>query len=1221
MHADGLDRLLMTVGSLGAIVDGLSYPIILVITSKILNTVGFGLSAPNFLKNINQNIVYYLDVIAVTFVGSFLEGYCWTQTGERQASRIRVRYLRAVLRQEVGYFDLNMASTTDAITSVSSDSFVIQDALSEKLPNFLMNCSTFVGGYVISLALMWPLPLAASPTVALLVIPGLIYARVLLGLSRRIQAEYSNAGLVAEQAVSSIRSVYAFSAERCSMEAFSAALDSSVGLGIRQGLAKGVAIGSNGIIYSIWAFVTWFTSQLVMQHSLNGGTAFVAGSIILFGGIALGTSLTNVRYFGEAISAAERIREVIQRKPAIDSESGEGDVLETVAGRVEFREVRFAYPARPEIEVFKKFNLKVPAGRTVALVGMSGSGKSTAVALLQRFYDPATGEITLDGVDIRKLRLKWLRAQMGLVGQEPALFATTIKENILFGKADATMEEVVAATVAANAYGFISQLPQGFDTQVGESGIQMSGGQKQRIAIARAVVRSPKIMLLDEATSALDSESERIVQEALDVVAVGRTTIVIAHRLSTIRNADIIAFVHDGQVIESGSHDDLVKDVNSHYAALIDLEESAKSPDVTCTQGDVKAQDKQSFSVTNISESISKKQIANVNGAESHVDDIGEAKKLPAPSYWRLLMMNAPEWRQGLLGSAGALLLGTIEPTFCYNMGSMISVYFSSDHQEIKKKAMVYSLIFVSCSIGAFTFNVIQHYNFAVMGEKLTKRVRERMLSTILTFEVGWFNRDENSTGSICSRLAKDASVVRSLVGDRMALAMQALSAVAFSYMLGLVVSWRLATVMIAVQPIVIMGFYFRREMLKKISSKGIKAQSESSKVAAEAVANFRTVTAFSSQDHILRLFQLTQLERRREGVRNSWIAGVGLGFSQAVTAGYSPLSFGYGGHLFFKGHITSKALFQTVMILLGTARVIAYAGAMTTDLTRGSDTVASVFSILDRTTQIEQDDYDGHRPESLVGAVEFNNVDFTYPARPFVPILRNFSLSMEAGKSIALVGSSGSGKSTIISLVERFYDPLQGVVCIDGRDIRSYNLRSLRKHIALVGQEATLFSGTVLDNITYGMEGAVSDGQVEAAARVANAHDFICGLNEGYRTFCGDRGEQFSGGQKQRIAIARAMLRNPAILLLDEATSALDVRSEKAVKEALERVMVGKTSVVVAHRLSTVRNCDAIAVVEKGVLVEKGTHATLMAKGSSGNYYHLVNAQKVSCDIGHINK
>ncbi|XP_062223848.1 putative multidrug resistance protein [Phragmites australis] len=1212
MHADAADVVLMVLGLVGAMGDGLSTPVMLLITSRIFNDLGSGPSfMEQFSSKINENTRNLLFLAVGNWVMAFLEGYCWARTAERQASRMRERYLRAVLRQDVEYFDLKVGSTSEVVTSVSNDSLVVQDVLSEKVPNFVMNCSMFLGSYAVGFALLWRLTLVALPSVLLLIIPGFMYGRILIGLARRIREQYTRPGAIAEQAVSSVRTVYSFVAERSTMAQFSAALEESARLGLKQGLAKGIAVGSNGITFTIWAFNVWYGSGLVMYHGALGGTVFAVSAAIVVGGLALGSALSNVKYFSEASSAGERILEVIQRVPKIDSESNAGEELANVVGEVEFKNVEFCYPSRPESPIFVSFNLRIPAGRTVALVGSSGSGKSTVIALLERFYDPSAGEVTLDGMDIRRLRLKWLRAQMGLVSQEPALFATSIRENILFGKEDATAEEVVAAAKAANAHNFISQLPQGYDTQVGERGIQMSGGQKQRIAIARAILKSPKILLLDEATSALDTESERVVQEALDLASVGRTTIVIAHRLSTIRNADTIAVMQYGEVKELGSHDELIANENGLYSSLVRLQQTrdSREADEFGGTGSTSAVGQSSshsmsrrFSV--ISRSSSARSIGDAR------DDDNTKKKLLVPSFRRLLMLNAPEWKQALMGSFSAIVFGGIQPAYAYAMGSMISVYFLTDHEQIKDKTRTYALIFVALAVLSFLINIGQHYNFGAMGEYLTKRIREQMLAKILTFEIGWFDRDENSSGAICSQLAKDANVVRSLVGDRMALVIQTVSAVLIACTMGLVIAWRLALVMIAVQPLIIICFYARRVLLKSMSKKSIQAQSESSKLAAEAVSNLRTITAFSSQDRILRLFDQAQDGPRKESIRQSWFAGLGLGTSMSLMTCTWALDFWYGGRLMAEHHITAKALFQTFMILVSTGRVIADAGSMTTDLAKGADAVASMFAVLDRETEIDPDNPEGYKPEKLKGEVDIKGVDFAYPSRPDVIIFKGFSLSIHPGKSTAIVGQSGSGKSTIIGLIERFYDPLRGVVKIDGRDVKTYNLRALRRHIGLVSQEPTLFAGTIRENIVYGTETA-SEAEIENAAWDSNAHDFISNLKDGYDTWCGERGVQLSGGQKQRIAIARAILKNPAILLLDEATSALDSQSEKVVQEALDRVMVGRTSIVVAHRLSTIQNCDLISVLEKGIVVEKGTHASLMAKGPSGTYFGLVTLQQ----------
>ncbi|ESR44268.1 hypothetical protein CICLE_v10010930mg [Citrus x clementina] len=1228
MHADRVDMFLMVLGFTGAICDGFSTPLLTFVMCRLMNNVGNASSLPVdvFTHQLYNNAVMILYLACIAWIAAFLEAYCWTRTGERQATRMRAIYLKAILRQDVGYFDLHVTSTAEIISSVSNDTLVIQDVLSEKLPNFLVNVAIFFGSYIVGFMILWQLVVVGFPFVVLLVVLGLIYGRILMVLARKMREEYNKANTIVEQAISSVRTVYAFVGEGKTLDEFSSALQGSVKLGLKQGLCKGFASGINAITYAIWSFLAYYGSRLVMYHGAKGGAVFAAGTTIVVGGQALGAGLSNLKYISEAASAGEHIRDVIKRVPDIDSENMEGEILEKFLGEVEFRNVVFAYPSRPETIIFKDFCLKVPAGNTVALVGGSGSGKSTVVSLLQRFYGLLGGEILLDGVAIDKLQLKWLRSQMGLVSQEPALFATSIKENILFGKEDASMEEIIEAAKASNAHNFICQLPQQYDTQVGERGVQMSGGQKQRIAIARAIIKSPRILLLDEATSALDSESERVVQEALENAAVGRTTIVIAHRLSTIRSADVIVVIQNGQVMETGSHDELIQDENGLYTALVHLHQTEKRnknldlnnkdlhslsslsnlTDVNSTSSSRFSQVSRSSSDVSFSQSRASLEDGNLKQNNREEDN----KKLTAPSFRRLLALNIREWKQASLGCLSAILFGAVQPVYAFAMGSMISVYFLKDHDEIKEKTRFYSLCFFGLSIFSLLTNVCQQYYFAYTGEYLTKRIRKNMLSKILTFEVGWFDQDENSSGAICSRLAKDANVVRSLVGDRVALLVQTLSSITIAFTMSLIISWRLALVIIAVQPLVIVCLYGKEELLKRMSKKVIKAQDESSKLAAEAVSNLRAITAFSSQERILKMLEKAQEAPRREGVRQSWIAGICLAFSRALVSCVVALAFWYGGRLVARGYINAKSLFEIFLVLVSTGKVIADAGTMTTDIAKGSNAVASVFAVLDRDTKINPEDPKGYRPEKITGHIELQYVHFAYPARPDVMIFKGFSINIEAEKSTALVGQSGSGKSTIIGLIERFYDPLKGVVKIDGEDIRSYHLRSLRRHVALVSQEPALFAVTVRENITYGASDKIDESEIIEAAKAANAHDFIAGLSEGYDTWCGDRGLQLSGGQKQRIAIARAILKNPAVLLLDEATSALDSQSEKLVQEALERLMVGRTSVVVAHRLSTIQKCDMIAVLEQGRVVEEGSHESLLAKGPAGAYYSLVSLQ-----------
>ncbi|KAL8504333.1 hypothetical protein ACS0TY_022893 [Phlomoides rotata] len=1226
-YADGTDKLLMMLGTLGSIGDGLMSPLNMFVLSSVIDE--YATSNHTISDEIVDKYALRLLYVAIGVgLSAFLEGLCWTRTAERQTSRIRTEYLRFVLRQEVGFYDTQGASssiTFKVVSSISADAHSIQDVIAEKIPNCLVELSAFIFGLLVAFLLSWRLALASLPCAICFIAPGLGFGKLMMNLGAKSKDAYEVAGGVVEQCISSIRTVYSYVGERQTLERFSSALQESMKLGIKQGLAKGLMIGSMGIIYATWAFESWAGSVLVTEREESGGRVFIAAVSVVLGGLSCMSALPNLKFIVEASTAATRIFEMIDRTPEIDSENMKGKVLHHMHGEIEFKEVCFSYPSRVDTPVLDGLNLKIRAGKSVGLVGGSGSGKSTIISMLERFYDPVKGEILVDGYRIKQLKLKWLRSKMGLVNQEPILFATSIKENILFGKEDASMEEIMNAAKAANAHDFIAKLPLGYDTQVGQYGFQLSGGQKQRIAIARALVKNPKILLLDEATSALDTQSEKLVQNAIDKASLGRTTLVVAHRLSTIRNSDTIVVLESGRVVESGTHNQLMQINNGEggvYSKMMKVQQSAgenESP-FRPPQGGRNRNYKRTTNVvpswqnspaSPFSPSLTMSVVPSINMVSYYQSDDEEAGDTPSPacpSQLRLIRMNQPEWKRAVLGCAGACCFGAIQPINAYCLGAVVSIFFT-DKSRVKSEVTFYCIVFVSIAVVSFFANLIQHYNFAIMGERLTKRIREKALENILTFEVGWFDQDDNTSAAVCARLASEANLVRCLVGDRMSLLLQVSTSATVAFMLALILSWRVAIVVIAMQPFIIASFYSKSVMMKSMSVRAQKAQSRGSQLASEAVVNHRTITAFSSQSKILCLFAETLTKPRKESIRQSWFSGIGLFTSQFLTTASIALTYWYGGRLMNKGLVTSKHLFQVFFILMSTGKNIADAGSMSSDLAKGSNAVKSVFAILERKSTIEPNNPErSNATKRPKGRIDLNSVYFSYPSRPEQMIFNGLSLKIEAGKTMALVGQSGSGKSTVIGLIERFYDPIKGTILIDEQDIKSYNIRDLRSHIALVSQEPTLFAGTIRDNIVYGNQSA-TESEIRKAAVLANAHEFISSLEDGYKTYCGERGVQLSGGQKQRVALARAILKNPSILLLDEATSALDSISENIVQEALERMMVGRTCVIVAHRLSTIRKAECIAVIKNGKVVERGSHSQLLHIGTQGSYYSLINS------------
>ncbi|XP_051141012.1 ABC transporter B family member 19-like [Andrographis paniculata] len=1218
--ADKYDYALMISGSLGAVVHGSSMPVFFLLFGQMVN--GFGKNQMDLDKmthEVAKYALYFVYLGLVVCFSSYAEIACWMYTGERQAGALRKKYLEAVLQQDVGFFDTD-ARTGDIVFSVSTDTLLVQDAISEKVGNFIHYLSTFLAGLVVGFVSAWKLALLSVAVIPGIAFAGGLYAYTLTGLTSKSRESYANAGIIAEQSIAQVRTVYSYVGEAKALGAYSDMIQNTLKLGYKAGMAKGLGLGCTyGIACMSWALVFWYAGVFIRNGQTDGGKAFTAIFSAIVGGMSLGQSFSNLGAFSKGKAAGYKLMEIIKQKPKIGQDAlSESQCPSEVDGNIEFKNVTFSYPSRPDVFILRDFSIFFPAGKTVAVVGGSGSGKSTVVSLIERFYDPNQGEILLDNVNIKMLQLRWLRNQIGLVNQEPALFATTILENILYGKPDATTAEVEAAASAANAHSFVTLLPNGYGTQVGEKGVQLSGGQKQRIAIARAMLKDPKILLLDEATSALDAGSESIVQEALDRLMVGRTTVVIAHRLSTIRNVDSIAVMQQGQVVETGTHDELIDKASGAYASLIRFQEMAGKGDYSNPSTRRTRSSRLSHSLSTKSLSLRSGSLRNLSysystGADGRIEMVSSAetdRKNPAPAgyFCRLLKLNAPEWPYSIMGAVGSVLSGFIGPTFAIVMGNMIDVFYYQNPVAMERKTKEYVFIYVGAGVYAVVAYLIQHYFFSIMGENLTTRVRRMMLAAILRNEVGWFDEEENNSSLLAARLATDAADVKSAIAERISVVLQNMTSLLTSFIVAFVIEWRVSLLILGTFPLLVLANFAQQLSLKGFSGDTATAHAKTSMIAGEGVSNIRTVAAFNAQEKILFLFcQQLRIPQRRS-LHRSLCSGILFGLSQLALYASEALILWYGAHLVGKGISTFSKVIKVFVVLVITANSVAETVSLAPEIVRGGEAVGSVFSILDRCTRIDPDDPEAEPVESIRGEIELRHVNFAYPSRPDVAVFKDLSLRIRAGQSQALVGASGSGKSTVIALIERFYDPTGGKVMVDGKDVRRLNLKSLRLKIGLVQQEPALFAATIFDNIAYGRDGA-SEAEVIKAATAANAHAFISALPEGYKTPVGERGVQLSGGQKQRIAIARAVLKDPTILLLDEATSALDAESECVLQEALERVMHGRTTVVVAHRLSTIRGVDSIAVVQDGRIVEHGSHGEL-ARRPEGAYRRLLQVQ-----------
>ncbi|KAL1548027.1 (ABC) transporter [Salvia divinorum] len=1215
--ADSYDYLLMFVGSIGACVHGASVPVFFIFFGKMINIIGLAYLFPQEASH--KVAMYSLDFLYLSIVilfSSWTEVACWMHSGERQAAKMRMAYLRSMLNQDISIFDTE-ASTGEVISAITSDILLVQDAISEKVGKFLHYVSRFIAGFAIGFMRVWQISLVTLSIVPLIAIAGGIYAYVATGLIARVRKSYIEAGEIAEEVIGNVRTVHAFVGEEKAVKSYTESLLGTYKYGRKAGLAKGLGLGTlHCVLFLSWALLVWYTSIVVHKNIANGGESFTTMLNVVISGLSLGQAAPDITAFIRAKAAAYPIFEMIERNKTSKSNSTrDGKKPNKVEGHIKFKNVMFSYPSRPDVVIFNKLSLDIPPGKIVALVGGSGSGKSTVISLIERFYDPLSGHVLLDGNDVRELDLKWLRQQIGLVNQEPALFATTIRDNILYGKNDATNEEITRAAKLSEAINFINNLPDRFETQVGERGVQLSGGQKQRIAISRAIVKNPSILLLDEATSALDAESEKSVQEALDRVMVGRTTVIVAHRLSTIRNADVIAVVQNGAIVETGSHEDLISRPNSAYASLVQLQEAASSSLARLPshsgrplsirysrEGSIRFSRELSRTTRSLGASFrSEKSLSRFGG------DGGDNAVKPAKvSSKRLYAMVRPDWFYGISGTICAFIAGAQFPLFALGVTqALVSYYMDWDttRREVKKIAF----LFTGGAVVTVIVHAITHLSFGIMGERLTLRVREKMFNAMLRNEIGWFDDVNNTSAMLASRLESEATLLKTVVVDHSTILLQNVGLVVTSFVIAFMLNWRLTLIVIATYPLIISGHISEKLFMKGYGVDLNKAYLKANMLAGEAVSNIRTVAAFCSEEKVVSLYARELVEPSRSSFRRGQAAGIFYGVSQFFIFSSYGLALWYGSTLMEKRLSGFESVMKTFMVLIVTALAMGETLAMAPDLLKGNRMVASVFEVLDRRTEIVNDV--GEEVARVEGTIELKDVEFSYPSRPNVMIFKDFSLRVHSGRSMALVGQSGSGKSSVIALILRFYDPTSGKVLVDGKDIKRLKLKSLRKHIGLVQQEPALFATSIYENILYGKEGA-TEGEIMEAAKLANAHSFISGLPEGYSTRVGERGVQLSGGQKQRVAIARAILKNPSILLLDEATSALDVESERVVQQALDRLMKNRTTVVVAHRLSTIKNADQISVLQDGKIIEQGTHSSLV-DNKDGAYYKLINLQR----------
>ncbi|KAF8320495.1 P-loop containing nucleoside triphosphate hydrolase protein [Clavulina sp. PMI_390] len=1277
-----LEVTLNIIGALAALLAGASQPFLSLFFGRLTNSfVNFGI-ASQIIRSGNYTAAqleeFHVAQAQFKHAAAQDAGYqaLWTYTGERNTRRIREEYFKAVLRQEVAYFD--QLGAGEVTTRIQNDTHLIQQGISEKVPIIISFMGAFLSGYILAFIRSWRLALAMSSILPLLMITGGIMTHFLSGYTKTSLKHVAEGGTIAEEVVSNIRTAKAFGIQARLTRLF----DEHATKAYRAELGTAAVMGPAMGFFFLWIYGSYglgigFGTTLVLQGHGNIGTVLNVVMAILTGSFAFAILAPQLQAVTTGIAAAAKIFSTIDRVPIIDSGAETGILPSSTKGAIELDNVFFTYPSRRDVPVLKGVSLNFAPGTTSALVGASGSGKSSIVALIERFYDPilypsspsapsslheikdskeapgandasivdgtsvGAGIVRLDGVDIRDLNIRWLRSQIGFVQQEPVLFATTVFQNVAYGLIGSNHDEVSddekrklveEACKIANAHDFVSKLPKGYDTRVGERGFLLSGGQKrtrrfcatlasksdillhslERIAIARAIVGDPAILLLDEATSALDTQSEGIVQDALNRAAEGRTTITVAHRLSTIKNADRIYVIGDGLVIEAGTHDELLETTDGPYSRLVNAQAlreqqenkgvlpkegaddssllDATEPDSepkTTVDADPKAKDVSTL--TRVATKASAK-----SGAKAEAED-----ELPKYSSGylikRMAAINKISLRDYALGTVGAI-------------GNMSALYL------------------LVVAIGSASAICVQTSMFHRAAARMAWKLRTITLTSILRQDICWFDDDKHSTGALVANVAGNPQKIMALAGTSLGAIVQSFATMVIGLCLGFAYGWKLSLVALTTVPFLLSTGFIRLKVVMQKDEENRTAHEESAQIACEGVGAIRTIASLKREKTVYQEYSDSLDPPMRRAVRASLWGSILFGFTQGIEFFSVSLVFYYGSLLIADLSYTSDQFYICLMSITSVdpkhtpdrfgALIAGNSMAFVPDVSSARIAAAWTAFIMDSQPEIDAESEDGQAVKSPSGHLELRNVRFSYPTRADTPVLRGVNITINPGSYVAIVGASGCGKSTLIQLIERFYDPQGGEILLDGKNITSLNVAEYRHNVSLVSQEPTLYSGTLKFNIALGSgrePEEIPQEELESACREAPANilEFIKGLPDGFETDVGGKGSQLSGGQKQRVAIARALIRNPKVLLLDEATSALDSTSERVVQEALDNAARGRTTIAIAHRLSTIQNADQIYFLRDGLVAERGTHDELLAL--RGGYYELVQLQALS--------
>ncbi|KAK6529548.1 hypothetical protein TWF281_008718 [Arthrobotrys megalospora] len=1214
------DTLVLWIAISLASLSGVPLPIIGVIFGKIIN------EFPPEEHSLRLKLIQMMVVATINFFAIWGYTYCWGYVGTRISQSIRTVVLDKTLHMNIAYHETRRV---DLAGYLMVDVQTIQTGTGEKVGIFIQSISYFVTAILVGLILNAKftaiLMAAVIPSILLITV---ICERLNRRFTKHLAETTTRASEMLSDVVRMITVIQSFGLSGLFRDRNREVLESGRYYGVRRSFIIAARLGFLFFLaYGVNSLAFWYGIRQVKSNATDAGTIYTIIFLMLDASFIISQFGPFLHTFSLAAAAGRRIDTLLQDaeehsdKPA---PCDDNDFDWSAPYEIEFKDLKFAYPSAPELDVVKNVNLKMPAGSFTAIVGKSGSGKSSLTSLLLRFYKPKSGQILLNGRDVSTLPVKTYRKHISFVEQDPVLFSGTIKENILHGLPGAhelsDMERAtlcIEAATLANAKEFIEAQPNGYDTIVGPDGAsQLSGGQVARIALARALVSKPRLLILDEVTASLDIHSENVVMRAIRQLhrETSMTIVMITHRLSSVQTADKIVVMSTGDLVEQGTHDALILADGAYHKLLQTQKKSNDSSREASAERIAMISEKAEIAavVEDCASSIIKKNSICLPCAPS---------VKPPSSVKRTMSMCKPDIPIILTGIFASMLTGSLVVAESVLFGYIISSLRGELPAHGPQDPNFYCLMFfVVGAVALFAYST-SGFCFGVVSERLVKRLRDLCFQKIMEQDLSFFADPEHSETALVASIQSDTAALTSLSGVMIGTVVSVTTTLVGGVVIAHIVAWKIAVVLLPALPVIVLAGYLRLRVLMKAQVKQETTYVKAASMATEATNAMRTVASLVREDGVMREYK-KELLKAEKGHTKFILQGSAI-MALALSIGFFvyALAYWWGSKQVRGGHYSILEFFIVLPALLFSAQTAGQVFSLAPEFTKAAAASRRIFKLLDTQPIISaSSDDDTPKPSPPTspirdqkspgkpdkGGIEFKSVTFSYPSRPSAVVIRDLSLSIRPGEFVAIVGDSGSGKSSLLSLIQRFYDPTYGTVLVDNDDISKLPISKHRNRISILSQDLTLFSDSIFFNISIGAGEDVSKvtkEDVESVCRKVGIHEFIMGLPEGYSTNCGRNGSGLSGGQIQRIALARALIRNPEILILDEPTSALDVYNEGTVMNAILESCGGgmelkRTVVMVAHRLGTVVGADRIVVLRKGRVVEMGNHQELMELG-----------------------